>query len=79
MLILVFVLADVVIGAPFGGDAQQGVIYVYNGYRDGLHPKPSQVLQGHWPAGQIPDFFGFALRGAKDLDGNGYPGESYTH
>ncbi|XP_066469779.1 integrin alpha-5 isoform X2 [Tiliqua scincoides] len=64
---------DVGIGAPFGGDAQRGVVYVYNGHRDGLHPKPSQVLQGHWAAGQTPDFFGFALRGAKDLDGNGYP------
>ncbi|XP_053157201.1 integrin alpha-5 [Hemicordylus capensis] len=64
---------DVAIGAPFGGQAQQGVVYVYNGRRDGLHPKPSQMLQGHWPAGQTPDFFGFALRGAKDLDGNGYP------
>ncbi|XP_072847340.2 integrin alpha-5 [Pogona vitticeps] len=64
---------DVAIGAPFGGKAQQGVVYVYNGRHDGLHPKPSQVLQGHWPASQSPDFFGFALRGAKDLDGNGYP------
>ncbi|XP_061470570.1 integrin alpha-5 isoform X2 [Rhineura floridana] len=64
---------DVAIGAPFGGQAQQGVVYVYNGLHNGLHPKPSQVLQGHWPAGQTPDFFGFAMRGAKDLDGNGYP------
>ncbi|XP_044299012.1 integrin alpha-5-like isoform X2 [Varanus komodoensis] len=64
---------DVAIGAPFGGEAQQGVVYVYNGQHDGLHPKPSQVLQGQWSASQTPDFFGFALRGNKDLDGNGYP------
>ncbi|XP_060619015.2 integrin alpha-5 [Anolis sagrei] len=64
---------DVAIAAPFGGKAQQGVVYVYNGRHDGLDPKPSQMLQGHWPPGQTPDFFGFALRGAKDLDKNGYP------
>ncbi|XP_042305701.1 LOW QUALITY PROTEIN: integrin alpha-5 [Sceloporus undulatus] len=64
---------DVAVAATFGGKAQQGVVYVYNGQHDGLNPKPSQVLQGHWPPGQTPDFFGFALRGAKDLDKNGYP------
>nr|XP_056705470.1 integrin alpha-5 [Euleptes europaea] len=64
---------DVAIGAPFGGQAQQGMVYVYNGRRDGLHPKPSQVLQGRWPDSQTLDFFGFSMRGAKDLDGNGYP------
>ncbi|XP_062975323.1 integrin alpha-5 isoform X2 [Elgaria multicarinata webbii] len=64
---------DVAIGVPFGGKTQQGVVYVYNGQRDGLHPKPSQVLQGQWATSETPDFFGFALRGAKDLDGNGYP------
>lgn len=75
MLTLEFVPADVAIGAPFGGKEQQGMVYVYNGRPGGLNPKPSQVLQGHWPAGQTPDFFGFSMRGAKDLDGNGYPGE----
>ncbi|XP_074836404.1 integrin alpha-5 isoform X1 [Carettochelys insculpta] len=64
---------DVGIGAPFGGGAQQGVVYVYNGQAGGVNVQPSQVLQGHWPPGRSPDFFGFALRGAQDLDGNGYP------
>ncbi|KAM6471354.1 integrin alpha-5 isoform 2-T2 [Liasis olivaceus] len=64
---------DVAIGVPFGGMAKQGVVYVYNGQQNGLHAKPSQVLQSHLPPGQVPDFYGFALRGAKDLDGNGYP------
>lgn len=64
---------DVGIGAPFGEDAQQGTVYVYNGQAGGVNAKPSQVLQGHWPHSRSPDFFGFALRGAKDLDGNGYP------
>ncbi|XP_026529587.1 integrin alpha-5 [Notechis scutatus] len=64
---------DVAIGVPFGGTAKQGMVYVYNGQQNGLHPKPSQVLQGYWSPGQVPDFYGLALRGAKDLDGNGYP------
>uniref|UniRef100_A0A8C3ID57 Integrin subunit alpha 5 n=1 Tax=Chrysemys picta bellii TaxID=8478 RepID=A0A8C3ID57_CHRPI len=64
---------DVGIGAPFGGDEQQGMVYVYNGQAGGVNAQPSQVLKGHWPPSSSPDFFGFALRGAKDLDGNGYP------
>nr|XP_033793127.1 integrin alpha-5 [Geotrypetes seraphini] len=64
---------DVAIGAPFGGDHQQGLVYIYNGQAEGLNARPSQVLQGHWGPKQPPAFFGFAIRGAKDLDGNGYP------
>uniref|UniRef100_A0A8C8RU32 Integrin subunit alpha 5 n=1 Tax=Pelusios castaneus TaxID=367368 RepID=A0A8C8RU32_9SAUR len=64
---------DIGIGAPFGGEAQHGVVYVYNGQPGGVNTEPSQILKGHWPPGRSPDFFGFALRGAKDLDGNGYP------
>lgn len=50
-------------------------MYIYNGYAEGLGEKPSQVIRGQWAAGSIPASFGFALRGAKDLDMNGYPGE----
>lgn len=50
-------------------------MYIYNGYSEGLSEKPSQVIRGQWAAGSIPASFGFALRGAKDLDMNGYPGE----
>ncbi|XP_036615749.1 integrin alpha-5 [Trichosurus vulpecula] len=64
---------DVAIGAPFGGQAQQGVVFVYPGGSKGLGSKPSQVLLPLWPPGHAPDFFGFALRGARDLDDNGYP------
>ncbi|KAM9115058.1 integrin alpha-5 [Pangshura tecta] len=64
---------DIGVGAPFGEDAQQGTVYVYNGQAGGVNTQPSQVLQGHWPHSRSPDFYGFALRGAKDLDGNGYP------
>lgn len=50
-------------------------MYIYNGDSEGLSEKPSQVIRGQWAAGSIPASFGFALRGAKDLDMNGYPGE----
>ncbi|XP_037539737.1 integrin alpha-5 [Nematolebias whitei] len=64
---------DVAISCPFGGENQQGLVYIYNGYSEGLKEKPSQVIVGQWAAGALPASFGFALRGAKDLDKNGYP------
>ncbi|KAG3291758.1 integrin alpha-5 [Ictidomys tridecemlineatus] len=64
---------DVAIGAPFGGETQQGVVFVFPGGPGGLGSKPSQVLQPLWATGHAPNFFGFALRGGRDLDGNGYP------
>uniref|UniRef100_A0A7N8XFF0 Integrin, alpha 5 (fibronectin receptor, alpha polypeptide) n=1 Tax=Mastacembelus armatus TaxID=205130 RepID=A0A7N8XFF0_9TELE len=69
---------DVAISCPFGGEDQQGLVYIYNGYSEGLRDKPSQVITGQWAAGTIPASFGFALRGAKDLDMNGYPEFSIT-
>lgn len=68
-------LADVAVGAAFGGENQQGVVFVFPGGPGGLASKPSQVLLPLWAAGHAPDFFGSALRGGRDLDGNGYPGE----
>lgn len=64
---------DVAISCPFGGENQQGLVYIFNGYSGGLREKPSQVIAGQWAAGTIPASFGFALRGDKDLDMNGYP------
>uniref|UniRef100_A0A452U3R1 Integrin subunit alpha 5 n=1 Tax=Ursus maritimus TaxID=29073 RepID=A0A452U3R1_URSMA len=66
---------DVAIGAPFGGETQQGVVFIFPGGPGGLGSKPSQVLLPLWAAGHTPDFFGSALRGGRDLDGNGYPGD----
>uniref|UniRef100_A0A667YH67 Integrin, alpha 5 (fibronectin receptor, alpha polypeptide) n=1 Tax=Myripristis murdjan TaxID=586833 RepID=A0A667YH67_9TELE len=64
---------DVAISCPFGGDDRQGLVYIYNGNSAGLRDTPSQVITGQWAAGTMPASFGFALRGAKDLDMNGYP------
>jgi len=70
------VLLDVAVSAPFGGEDRQGLVYIYNGFSGGLRPKPSQVIAGQWAAaGGVPSSFGFAMRGANDLDHNGYPGE----
>lgn len=68
-------LADVAIGCPFGGEDRQGLVYIYNGFSEGLREKPSQVISSQWAAGTVPASFGFSLRGAKDLDMNGYPGK----
>ncbi|KAM6977225.1 integrin alpha-5 [Aplochiton taeniatus] len=64
---------DVAIGCPFGGEDKQGLVLIYNGYIGGLLDKPSQVISGQWASGAVSASFGFALRGAKDLDDNGYP------
>ncbi|XP_072105551.1 integrin alpha-5-like [Mobula birostris] len=63
---------DVAVGAPYAGD--QGLVYIYNGRPDGLNSTPSQILTGQWAAtAKMPASFGFAIRGATDLDMNGYP------
>ncbi|XP_063997079.1 integrin alpha-5 isoform X2 [Pogoniulus pusillus] len=64
---------DVAVGAPLGAEGRLGLVYIYSGMGTGLCPRPSQVLRGQWAPGRQPDFFGAALRGATDLDGNGYP------
>uniref|UniRef100_A0A8C4R940 Integrin, alpha 8 n=1 Tax=Eptatretus burgeri TaxID=7764 RepID=A0A8C4R940_EPTBU len=69
---------DLAVGVPFGGENHGGLVYIYNGGREGLQPTASQVLKSHWPSGlnALPPSFGYALRGGTDVDGNGYPGEN---
>ncbi|XP_067301892.1 integrin alpha-5 [Pseudorasbora parva] len=67
---------DVAISCPFGGENKQGLVLIYNGYAGGLREKPSQVIAGQWASAvpsALPASFGYALRGGKDLDNNGYP------
>ncbi|KAM6450015.1 integrin alpha-IIb isoform 2-T2 [Liasis olivaceus] len=61
---------DIAIGAPFAGQDGGGQVYIYRGHSEGLSPSPSQILESPFsePAG-----FGFAIRGASDIDANGYP------
>ncbi|NXI47608.1 ITA2B protein, partial [Galbula dea] len=61
---------DVAVGAPLGGDGGSGQVFIFRGQSEGLMPVPTQCLHSPFPG---PSAFGFALRGATDLDGNGYP------
>ncbi|NXS34796.1 ITA2B protein, partial [Pomatostomus ruficeps] len=61
--------ADVAVGAPQGGDSGSGQVFIFRGQSEGLAPVPTQRLDSPFPG---PAAFGFALRGATDLDGNGY-------
>lgn len=64
---------DLAVGCPFGGEDQQGLVFIYNGHEGGLEDMPTQTLSGRWASSTFPAGFGFALRGNKDLDQNGYP------
>ncbi|NXS03699.1 ITA2B protein, partial [Oxylabes madagascariensis] len=59
---------DVAVGAPQGGDSGSGQVFIFRGQSEGLAPVPTQRLNSPFPG---PAAFGFALRGATDLDGNG--------
>ncbi|NXE98135.1 ITA2B protein, partial [Menura novaehollandiae] len=61
---------DVAVGAPQGGDSGSGQVFIFRGQSEGLAPVPTQSLDSPFPG---PAAFGFALRGATDLDDNGYP------
>ncbi|GLD61336.1 integrin alpha-5-like protein [Lates japonicus] len=64
---------DMAIGCPYGGDDQQGLVLIYNGHAGGLMDMPTQTLSGQWASSSFPASFGFAMRGNRDLDQNGYP------
>ncbi|KAM6215071.1 integrin alpha-8 isoform 2-T2 [Rhynchocyon petersi] len=64
---------DIAIGAPFASKDQRGKVLIYNGNKDGLNAKPSQILQGAWASQAVPSGFGFTLRGDSDIDKNDYP------
>lgn len=64
---------DVAVAAPYGGPSGRGQVLVFLGQSEGLSSRPSQVLDSPFPAGSG---FGFSLRGATDIDDNGYPGAS---
>uniref|UniRef100_A0A8D3D0E6 Integrin alpha-2 domain-containing protein n=1 Tax=Scophthalmus maximus TaxID=52904 RepID=A0A8D3D0E6_SCOMX len=64
---------DMAIGCPYGGDDQQGLVLIYNGHAGGLMDMPTQTLSGQWASSSFPSNFGFALRGNRDVDQNGYP------
>ncbi|CAH6788448.1 Itgav [Phodopus roborovskii] len=64
---------DIAIAAPYGGEDQKGLVYVFNGRLTGLNSVPSQILEGQWAAQSMPPSFGYSMKGATDVDKNGYP------
>lgn len=72
---LCFVYPDVAVGAPFAGQGGSGRVFIYNGHSEGLQTPASQVLDSPFPGRAS---FGFSVRGATDIDANGYPGMEIT-
>ncbi|NXD30866.1 ITA2B protein, partial [Spelaeornis formosus] len=68
-LLMSLLSPDVAVGAPQGGDSGSGQVFIFRGLSEGLAPVPTQRLNSPFSG---PAAFGFALRGATDLDGNGY-------
>uniref|UniRef100_A0A8C0B6W4 Integrin subunit alpha V n=1 Tax=Buteo japonicus TaxID=224669 RepID=A0A8C0B6W4_9AVES len=64
---------DIAVAAPYGGEDKRGLVYIYNGRANGLNAVPSQILEGRWAARAMPPSFGYSLKGATDVDKNGYP------
>ncbi|XP_038836274.1 integrin alpha-IIb-like [Salvelinus namaycush] len=63
---------DVAVGAPSSGI--EGRVFIYMGTSDGLSPQYTQVIESPFRSlGPSPAQFGFTLRGATDIDSNGYP------
>ncbi|XP_025063061.1 integrin alpha-IIb isoform X2 [Alligator sinensis] len=61
---------DVAVGAPFAGQGGSGRVFIYNGHSEGLRTPASQALDSPFPGRAS---FGFSVRGATDIDANGYP------
>ncbi|KAJ7992182.1 hypothetical protein DPEC_G00275870 [Dallia pectoralis] len=62
---------DIAVGAPSSG--VNGRVFIYMGTADGLSPHYSQVIESPFQSKASPAQFGFTLRGAMDIDSNGYP------
>ncbi|KAG5269501.1 hypothetical protein AALO_G00202750 [Alosa alosa] len=65
---------DIAISVPYGGTEGKGLVYVYNGRDSGIGRVASQVLHGQWAStSSLSPSFGYSLKGATDIDKNGYP------
>ncbi|XP_078385758.1 integrin alpha-3b [Cetorhinus maximus] len=62
---------DIAIGAPYDGS---GKVFIYHGSKDGLNPKPSQIIDGA-DLGKSDHIktFGYSINGGIDVDKNDYP------
>ncbi|KAJ8881836.1 hypothetical protein PR048_018322, partial [Dryococelus australis] len=66
--------ADIAVGAPYGGEDRRGVIYIYNGNRDGISSKYSQRILGSDINKSIRGF-GISISNGMDIDNNNYNGK----
>lgn len=64
---------DVAVSAPYGGSERQGLVHIHNGRPAGVQQSPSQVLEGRVVSSYMAPSFGYAMRGGRDIDSNGYP------
>ena len=73
---------DFLVSAPYESgeesSEQYGALYVFNGRSEGVSVNPSQIIQGvnlDALSGNGNDIrgLGFASKGGKDMDQNGYP------
>ncbi|XP_067869403.1 integrin alpha-3b [Heterodontus francisci] len=62
---------DIAIGAPYDGS---GKVFIYHGSKNGLDPKPSQIIDGANLGRTNPiKTFGYSINGGLDVDRNEYP------
>ena len=63
---------DLLVGAPYDGEDGRGAVYVFHGSEEGIREKYTQRILAADVDRSIRTF-GFAVRGGRDVDGNGYP------
>ncbi|KAK2829162.1 hypothetical protein Q7C36_017152 [Tachysurus vachellii] len=61
---------DFAVGAPFHGS---GRVCVWMGGKDGVSPKPNQVIEGKDVSNGGFKTFGYSISGGLDVDSNNYP------
>lgn len=61
---------DIAVGAPYDGEEESGIVYIYRGSSEGLNTIPDQIIKG---SDYKLNSFGYSISGGLDLDGNQYP------
>jgi hypothetical protein len=67
---------DIAVGAPYE-ETGHGIVYIYNGYKDGLWPQYTQRIRGEQISSGILAF-GCSFSRPLDFDSNGYNGKIYN-
>ncbi|XP_013784420.2 integrin alpha-PS2-like [Limulus polyphemus] len=65
---------DFAVGAPYAGEKERGIVYIFHGSRNGMKStKPSQIIRAEDIGDPGLSTFGFSLSGGMDMDENHYP------